>query len=187
MGLRPAQTCCHNSPFPLLPPCSPPSLHCPPQKVGGRPLGTSPLPSKGTGAATGYFPCPPTEGSGAATGYLPALHRRCGGGHWVPPPPPHRRCGGGKDIAGVVETYNRNKDKGGQTRPARGREEEDGGREGREGRREGGREDGGEGREGGKGRMQGGSNGKGNCDSKFVLVAAPFANPKGQRCVPWGL
>merc|ERR1712197_14007 len=123
-------------------------------------------------------PLPPTEGGGAATGYLPAPlkrhggrhwvlplppHRRFGGGHRVPPPPPHRRCGGGKDIAGVVETYNRNKDKGGQTRPARGREEEDGGSEGREGRREGGREDGGEGREVGKGRMQGGSNGKGDC------------------------
>merc|ERR1711884_863359 len=85
-------------PFPLLPPCIPPSLHCPPQKVRGRPLGTSPLPSKGTGTATGYFPCPPTEDSGEATGYLLA---------------PHRRCGGGKDIAGVLETYNRNKNKGG--------------------------------------------------------------------------
>merc|ERR1712155_360707 len=60
-------------PFPLLPPCIPPSLRCPPQKVRGRPLGTFPLPSKGTGAATGYFP---------------AFHRRCGGGHWVPPPSP---------------------------------------------------------------------------------------------------
>merc|ERR1712067_123225 len=84
-------------PFPLLPPSLPPSLHCPPQKVRGRPLGTSPLPSKGTGTATGYFPCPPTEDSGKATGYPPVLHRR---------------CGGGKDIAGVLETYNRNKNKG---------------------------------------------------------------------------
>ena len=37
------------------------------------------------------------------------------------------------------------------------------------------------------GGREGGSNGKVYCDSKFVLVAAPLANPKGQRCVPWGL
>ena len=43
---------------------------------------------------------------------------------------------------------------------------------------------GGQWREGG---VQGGSNGKGNCDSKFVLVAAPFTNPKGHIFVPWGL
>merc|ERR1711884_449113 len=43
---------------------------------------------------------------------------------------------------------------------------------------------GGQWREGG---LQGGSNGKGNCDSKFVLVAAPFTNPKGHIIVPWGL
>merc|ERR1712026_510090 len=43
---------------------------------------------------------------------------------------------------------------------------------------------GGQWREGG---MQGGSNGRGNCDSKFVLVAAPFTNPKGHIFVPWGL
>merc|ERR1711923_288327 len=41
---------------------------------------------------------------------------------------------------------------------------------------------GGQWREGG---MQGGSNGKENCDSKFVLAAAPLTNPKGQRCAPW--
>merc|ERR1712102_208083 len=34
------------------------------------------------------------------------------------------------------------------------------------------------------GGREGGSNGKVYCDSKFVLVAAPLANPKGQRCVP---
>merc|ERR1712102_2098 len=39
----------------------------------------------------------------------------------------------------------------------------------------------------GEGGMQGGSNGKGNCDSKFVLVAATFTNPKGHIFVPWGL
>merc|ERR1712155_299086 len=43
-----------------------------------------------------------------------------------------------------------------------------GGRGGREGCREGAME-------------------KGNCDSKFVLVAAPFTNPKGHIFVPWGL
>ena len=43
---------------------------------------------------------------------------------------------------------------------------------------------GGQWREGG---VQGGSTGKGNCDSKFVLVAAPFTNPKGNIFVPWGL
>ena len=43
---------------------------------------------------------------------------------------------------------------------------------------------GGQWREGG---MQGGSNGKGNCDSKFVLVATPFTNRKGHIFVPWGL
>merc|ERR1712155_169300 len=88
-------------PFPLLPPSTAPHRRCggghwvpprSPQKARGRPLGISPAP-----------------------------HRRLGGGHRVPPRipqkvrgrplgtslAPRRRCGGGKDIAGVVETYNR--------------------------------------------------------------------------------
>merc|ERR1712067_86532 len=58
-------------PFPLLPPCIPPSLHCPPQKARGRPLGTSPAPPQKTrGRPPGTSPSS-TEGAGAATGYLP--------------------------------------------------------------------------------------------------------------------
>merc|ERR1712155_406159 len=106
-------------------------------------------------------PLPPTEGAVAATGYLPAPlkrhgdghwvlplppHRRLGGGHRVPPRipqkvrgrplgtslAPHRRCGGGKDIAGVLETYNRTirtKTRGGG-KPGQSEEErgEEGGR-----------------------------------------------------------
>merc|ERR1711923_32412 len=37
------------------------------------------------------------------------------------------------------------------------------------------------------GGREGGSNGKVYCDSKFVLVAATFTNPKGHIFVPWGL
>ena len=187
MGLRPAQTCCHSSPFhcslpasfpsllpsllprpPSLPPSFPPfppSLHPPPLFLG-----------------LAWFAPPCLCSYCKFLQHQQCLFHRhtfCGGAGEVPSGRPRTFCGGRGGTrwpppnllwGGRGSTQWRPPCllRGAGRYPVAAPPPSVGGSGGREGCREGAME-------------------KGNCDSKFVLVAAPFTNPKGHIFVPWGL